>query len=606
MEQLRLHWSVIRNRYHTMKLSTKLVFTYAVIITIPALFITIFLTNNSERAVYKESITESTTIVEQICNKIYQNVSLLENTISIAGKQTDFLKFCNGNMNEDGLKLVKFSQNELKQMKYIFQSNDLISSASFYFYNDDLYEIWDTIYEFDRFEDMEFANEVHQKRRTIYKLDGVTQKGSQKISCYREIFIHMSPVAILEICVDPELFFEPVLYTYEKGGMPSCIIDKNRSVLISDKESELWAKINKRLPELYRTLTIDVSGQTTEWKVAEDTYYVTYQYVPAIESYVLHILSRNSMMKGIYKTKILMSTGGVLILFLLNFISSVMSKKATKPLQRILESMNKIQQGDLNALIDVVDSGGNEFDEIGRNYNMILEKISILMKENMERQLSAKNAELKALQSQINSHFLYNALESIRMMAEVERKKEIADAIVALGNLMRYSMSWKNQNVTLKEEIGSIQNYIFFVNLIHDTNVTLCTEIEKAIENQVILKMCLQPFVENAILHGMLPGNKNLQIKIQAVCEQQMLILKLTDNGAGIDLVRLEQLRDVLEGNSEVNLKIGRNGIGIENVHRRIQMNYGFQYGITIMSIEGKYTKVQLRTPLNSEKLGGW
>lgn len=589
-----------------MQLSKKLFLTYAVIITIPALFITLFLTNNSENAVYKESITESTKSVEQIYNTVYQNVSVLENTIIISEKQTDFLEFCNGDMNEDGLKLVKFSQNELKEMKYIFQSNDLISTASFYFYNEKLYEIWDTIYQFSRFEDKVFANEVHENRGTIYKLNGVTQKGSGKVSCYKEVFINTEPVAILEICMEPEVFLGPAYSTYEKGGIISYIVSKDGKTLLGDDRNNLWEIMNEKLPGIFNLLTVNTSYQTVKLKEKEDTFYITYKYVPAIDSYAVNVLSRNSIMSGIFKTKMLMFSIGILVLLLLYFISLIMSKKVTEPLNRILESMNKIQQGNLNATIDVLDTEGNEFDEIGRNYNMMLEKISVLMKENVERQLSAKNAELKALQSQINNHFLYNALESIRMMAEVDKKTEIADAIVALGNLMRYSMSWKNQNVTLKEEMGSIQNYIFFVNIIHDTNVILDIDIDKEYESQLILKMCLQPFVENAIIHGLLPGKKNLQIKINVGCENQKLLLTITDNGAGIDDLRLEQIRAVLAGNSEANLKFGRNGIGVENIHRRIQMNYGSQYGITITSKEGKYTEVQVITPCNSEKLGGW
>ncbi len=606
MKQLNSYWGAVRNKYHSMKLSTKLFLTYAVILTIPALFITLFLTGNAEKKVIRESVSESARIVEQVYSKIYQNVKLLENTITIAGKQADFLEFCNSDMNADGLKLVKFSQNELKQMNYIFQSNDLIHHASFYFYNEDLYEIWDTIYQFQRFGNPEFADRVRREHSSIYRLSGVTEKGTGYVSCYREIYINTEPVAILEISVEPELFFQPAFEADGNDERITCILSEDGASLLSDPGNILWEETRDALPDIRKLLTEDLSYGTKTLEEREDIYDITYKYVPAIHSYVFQVLSRDSITKGIWRTKMLMFSGGVLILILLYFISSVMSRKVTKPLIRVVQSMNKIQQGNMNAMIDVPDTGGNEFDSIGRNYNMMLEKISVLMKENVERQLSAKNAELKALQSQINSHFLYNALESIRMMAEVENRRDIADSVVSLGNLMRYSMSWKNQNVTLGEELDHIKNYIFFYNLIHDTRIIVTMDLQEEHREQVVLKMCLQPFVENAIIHGMLPGEKNLHLRLHAKIDQKNFIITLLDNGAGIEPSRLKQIQSALEGISEWNRKISNSGIGLENVHRRIQMNYGLQYGVTIHSEAGKFTEIQLVTPCKAEDLGGW
>ena len=175
------------------------------------------------------------------------------------------------------------------------------------------------------------------------------------------------------------------------------------------------------------------------------------------------------------------------------------------------------------------------------------------MEDNLNRELLVKNSEIRALQNQINAHFIYNVLESIKMMAEIDEKYEISDAITALGKLLRYSMKWTSGNVTVEQEIDYIHNYLALINLRFDYEIYLSLNIPENIMIQEIPKMSLQPIVE-------------LYQKISGEIDSA--------GGSG-------------------------NGIGLKNVQDRIRISFGPEYGLEFSSKPGMYTKVRVRVPMN-------
>lgn len=166
----------------------------------------------------------------------------------------------------------------------------------------------------------------------------------------------------------------------------------------------------------------------------------------------------------------------------------------------ILHSIREVQKGDLSVVIE--NCGKDEMGELGSQINKMLVNIKQLTDDNLNHELLMKNTQIRALQNQINAHFIYNVLESIKMMAEIEEKYDISDAITSLGKLLRYSMKWTNANVTVAEELEYIRNYLSLINLRFDYEIYLSVNMPQSILIQKIPKMSLQPVVENAIYHG--------------------------------------------------------------------------------------------------------
>ncbi len=260
----------------------------------------------------------------------------------------------------------------------------------------------------------------------------------------------------------------------------------------------------------------------------------------------------------------------------------------------ILKSIREVQHGNLDVRIE--HCSNDEMGELGTQLNTMLDRIQKLMAENIGREVMVKDSEIRALQNQINAHFIYNVLESIKMMAEIDEEYEISDSITSLGKLLRYSMKWVSANVSVADELDYIKNYMALINLRYDFVVNLSINIPENLLTQQIPKMSLQPIVENAILHGIDPLGEDSTIYIKGRTDGKDCIIEITDTGQGMTDEELDELKKRVSGEVTDQKEKG-NGIGLHNVQNRIMMTFGEEYGMTISTEKNCYTKVALRLP---------
>lgn len=245
----------------------------------------------------------------------------------------------------------------------------------------------------------------------------------------------------------------------------------------------------------------------------------------------------------------------------------------------------------------VPEEGNDEITLLGVQINEMIEHIEQLNSENVKRQLTMKNAEIKSLQNQINAHFMYNVLESIKMMAEIKEDYEISDAVTSLGQMFRYSMKWTSGLVELKEEIEYIQKYLNLLNLRFDYEIYLSLNIPHEFMDFQIPKMSLQPIVENSVYHGIedMAEDTSIYIKVYEDEEKGILNIEVSDAGKGISEDKLKEIK--------VNLYLphedesSEHGRALRNVNERIQMFFGKEYGLDIFSKKGLFTKVVIQLP---------
>ena len=185
------------------------------------------------------------------------------------------------------------------------------------------------------------------------------------------------------------------------------------------------------------------------------------------------------------------------------------------------------------------------------------------------------------------------------MMAEIEEKYDISDAITTFGKLLRYSMRWTSGNVTVEQEIDYIRNYLKLINLRFDYEIYLSLNIPDVVYKQQIPKMSLQPIVENAIYHGIEQMAEDTNIYIKGITDGEDCMIEITDAGRGMSEEEVVQLYKKIAGEIETSGGSG-NGIGLKNVQDRIKMSFGDMYGIEIASKLGCYTKIIVHVPLKS------
>lgn len=280
----------------------------------------------------------------------------------------------------------------------------------------------------------------------------------------------------------------------------------------------------------------------------------------------------------------------IIICMIIIILNVLVLNRITMPIKKLTALMKIVENGELNVHFKYMRM--DEIGELGHGFNRMIERLRNLIEQVYKTQLREKQAELNALQNQINPHFIYNTLESIHMMAEINDDRETSGMIQTLGNLLRYSISFKKQKVTVKEEIEHLTDYLFIQKHRFDEKFDVEYDIEERLYGYEIIKLILQPLVENAIYHGLETRFGRGKITIRGYENNEGLIFQIQDNGVGMEEDRLKQLiYDINDQNSN------SRSIGVRNVNERIKLHYGKKYGLEVFSVKDKGTIVKVHLP---------
>lgn len=288
---------------------------------------------------------------------------------------------------------------------------------------------------------------------------------------------------------------------------------------------------------------------------------------------------------------------GVLLAFLLN-------KMIMEPIHRLSNTIKNISAGDFSR--DETIEWNHELGQIGHGINNMSENIVTLMEKRVTDEQQKKDLEYQILQSQINPHFLYNTLNSIKWMATIQNANGIADMTTALARLLKNVSKGTTSKISLKEELSLVKDYFLIQQYRYGGSVTIdyCIESEDLYDCE-ILRFTLQPIIENALFHGIEPKGKNGKIVVSAqaidVSSKKALKIVITDNGIGMTE---DAIKEVLHKDSDTQNKTEFfRHVGISNVNKRIRYDYGSEYGITITSTPGEFTAMTILMPymLHSE-----
>lgn len=283
---------------------------------------------------------------------------------------------------------------------------------------------------------------------------------------------------------------------------------------------------------------------------------------------------------------------GISMVFIL-VISVLISKILMKPIRKIIDHVQKIQDGDFS--IDDSLETEDEIGQIGKAINKMTASISQLLEDNKKKEKAARDLEMEVLQSQINPHFLYNTLNSIKWMATIQNNYSIVEVVISLSKLLRSIAKGVSGKVTLKEEIAVLKEYINIQSLRYGEKfeVYFDEELER-FGSCKIVKFILQPLVENAIFHGIEPKEGNGNIFITAYSDGDTLFLIVEDDGVGIQEDNIEENPERFKG------RFSR--IGLRNIDERLKLAYGSEYGLEIESEAGHFTRVILTMPKEYEE----
>ncbi|OXM15874.1 sensor histidine kinase [Paenibacillus herberti] len=277
--------------------------------------------------------------------------------------------------------------------------------------------------------------------------------------------------------------------------------------------------------------------------------------------------------------------------------------KVTRPIKKLSRLMKEVEMGRFQ--VDLQINSSDEVGTLARSFNSMVATIHELIETNFDIKIRQKEAELYALQSQINPHFMYNTLETINMAVEEGRSEMVVEMVTLLGRMLRFSVSNKNKYVPIADEVQHISNFLTIQK--YRFTDRLLFEIDKKtdIDSYFTPKFILQPVIENAIKYG-LETRKVLDIKLSISREfgahsgEEDIVFRIRDNGPGIEQERLEEIERMLRSETLVGKD---SGFGLGNVNARIVIMLGEEYGLQLHSIHGKGTEVMIRIPvINKEE----
>jgi two-component system, sensor histidine kinase YesM len=307
-----------------------------------------------------------------------------------------------------------------------------------------------------------------------------------------------------------------------------------------------------------------------------------------------HIFTKIILMKN------LLLGGFVVSLLTMLIVAIIFARSITRPIEELIGSMKQLPKDNFT-LNDVAftELSSPQMDEVGqlqRTYRIMLQQIHELITENFAKQLLIKETQFKALQAQINPHFLYNTLESINWLAKMNGQPKISSMVESLGFLLRSSISMKSPLIPIREELDMVKHYITIQKCRFEERLDFEIDIPEDILDCQIPKLTLQPIIENAIQYALEPKIELCRIRLFGRIEEGRLVLVVEDDGAGMDAQLLEKVRQG-EASSR------GSGIGLTNIAERIVIAFGEPYGLHVESEPGIGTKVTVMLP--NEKRDG-
>jgi len=284
------------------------------------------------------------------------------------------------------------------------------------------------------------------------------------------------------------------------------------------------------------------------------------------------------------------------LVIITSLISCFLAWSVTKPIKKLGHLMQEVKEGNLSVSIPI--HSNDEVGVLAQSFDSMLEEIRMLIQKNYSIEIRQKNAELYALQSQINPHFMYNTLQTISMAVEDGESEMVVEMVTLLGRMLRYSLSNKDRLVPISQEVDHIQDYLRIQKFRFEERLTYTIQIELDSGSYFTPKFILQPLVENSIKYG-LEKRKGLSIQIfvKEILNKQGkndILFTIRDNGPGINEEKLGELNSKLKSDPMGKREFG---FGILNVHARVMMMFGDQYELLVHSSIEKGTEIMIQIP---------
>ncbi|MCG8502937.1 MAG: sensor histidine kinase [Firmicutes bacterium] len=414
--------------------------------------------------------------------------------------------------------------------------------------------------------------------------DKTTTQAFSLIRVMNDIHNITDKLAILKINIDEQeisKIYEDHLIS-DKGDF--VIIDRQNTIISALNKETLGKQVQN---EWINNRTLDAKTGYYKIRWNDEHYLVTYYNIGHVDWTLLNLVPLDELVKEnkiIQRVVLLGILSSIIVCIIVVFIFSV---KVLSPLRQVRTLMGSLENEHFDVNMDI--RGNDEIALLGISFNKMSKRLKTLMEVVYATRLKQKEAELKALQAQINPHFLYNTLDTIYWMGRIENAFETSKLVEALAKLFRLSLNKGNEFTTVRNEVEHLENYIIIQQKRYEDIIDFSINLSEEVLDCKVVKLILQPLVENAIYHGIEKKGQKGTIDIMIEKKNDRLLYIITDNGQGADE---KEINGLLQ-----NVTNHNRGFGIKNVNDRIKLYFGEEYGLQFHSTPGIGTKVIVVQP---------
>lgn len=579
----------------------KLIFYFILVIVVPTLVIFLTYSYNSQRLLEEKIYSTNQELVNQSANAMNEMaVRMVKAALFV---ESDFNQAYRRDLSEYNVKYDVFTTLKLMQNRLTITRDLLLDSEAFVQVVDDRRFAVSTLYNIDYnaiIEEDWYSQAVQAKgfpswlvSYTMNSAHGYTQIGVKTPYVHLSRLLqkddgNMNGVGVVAVGVPSESFFGKNMLL--DGGVPKLLVQTSGNV-VRDTEGNSYDLIFEEEQSGKPRLNAFSKRAIINGK----RYLVNTAEVSQVGFTLMQLMSYDHFTKQLDRSRNRSIIGILLVFFTGTVLFLVLMIRLTKPIYSLLHSMRKVGRGNFQTVVEV--EGRDEISALGLEFNQMVAKLDQLIADLEAEQKNKEEARFQALQAQINPHFLFNTLNSIKLMALLSgTNQNVSDMITALGKLLAFSMKQTQQYVTLRQELEYLELYMTLQKIRYHDNIRININIPELLMDTQVLKFSLQPFVENCIIHG---GRLPLTVWIEAehMKDRSGMIITVEDNGKGVSESKLAviQERRVNDDNAKFS------GIGVSNVDNRIKIHFGKQYGISLGQSQYGGLKATIRLPIQKE-----
>lgn len=597
----------MKKQRKAVSMRTKILFSCVSCMVLALLLQTLFFQRSSSQIIIGQTEEISWNTMKNLQDDIYNYLKGMENNLIKIYNQNELIRDLSLGKSEEELKRA-YSQAAYDMARSDFEPTQNVAAIYIYTMGDDCISYY------------RHANTpIYSYPEDIYQSTVSLEDDTQRIRQYAASTDRVMLISSYYHTERKTNLLRFVLKIYRNAvktvGYVVCDVDSKNVLQMMERyrytgEQLIWLQpkgdrpalsVGERTPQQESSfLKISQSIQNGDWNAAlskthsENELYEIEQRKYNLTAYSLlprTILQKN---QNALNRSMLLVAAIILVAFTVLFL--IISAGLTKRLTYVVESMGRIKRGETSLRLKPMKQ--DEIGVLGQEFNEMLEQMEDLIAQEYEIKLLADDARYKALQAQVNPHFLYNTLDTMSAIASAKNCPDVSMLCRALSNLFRYSLNMKNPFSTLEQEILHIKNYMYVMNVRMQNSVKLEIDVESRLLGEQLPRLSLQPLVENALQHGLKEKRGAKQVRVRAAVQEDTLLIQVEDNGVGMDV---QQINRQLE-QSVSNALQKKSSIGLDNINARVKLLYGEPYGLRVQSELGTGSRVTLSLPRKKEE----